>query len=369
MYYCSTIEKAISGKRITAVEALLLFKNASLGELGYIANSITQTKTQNNVSFIFNIHIEPSNICIYGCRFCAFSTSDPSTGWQLTIDEIIEKVSCLDENIQEVHIVGGSNENCDINYYTTLFQLIKKMKRNIHIKALTASEISFLSKLSGFTIKKTLEILKQSGLDSIPGGGAEIFNKSIRKKICPNKISGDKWLKIHETAHKLDIPSNATMLYGHFESVENRIEHLIKLRELQDKTMMFNCFVPLKFKIFKQELDEVQNYNSEITEETNIIEDLKMFAISRILLDNFKYIKTYLPAFGEETSLLSLSFGANDIEGILDPNTKIYASKNYNKNSVSNRDKIISFIKSAEKNPVQRDSGYGEVKRKKVKGM
>jgi aminodeoxyfutalosine synthase len=312
------VNSVLNGNRISIEEAHYLYETLSLSQIGIIADIVKQTQTGNTITYIQNIHIEPTNICVFDCKFCSFSTTHSNKGWSLSIEEILETVSKLHSGISEIHMVGGSNPNYDISFYNNLIRQIKSIKPDVHIKAFTASEIHYMAQLENITISDTLNSLKSSGLDSIPGGGAEILNDNIRNQICPKKINSKEWLHIHEQAHLIGIISTCTMLYGHIETLNDRLQHLGTLRTLQDTTNGFQAFIPLKFKRSNNVLSHIN--------ETNSIEDLKMFAISRIFLDNIKHIKAYWPAFGKNIAQMALRFGADDIDGTISDSTKIYST-------------------------------------------
>lgn len=350
-YLTEIQEKICNSSRISIEDANYLFNNASLSLLGILAKEIKLKKSSDKVYFVKNYHIEPTNICVFNCKFCSFSEIEKEKGWSKSAKEILTEVENLSEEINELHIVGGSNEEYNLEFYNKLLNQIKILKPNLHIKAFTASEIHFISELAGISIKETLESLKNSGLDSMPGGGAEIFNSSIRTQLCPTKINGEQWLNIHKTAHLLNISSNATMLYGHIESFRDRIEHMDKLRNLQDETKGFRAFIPLKFKNRNNSLSEIN--------ETNIIEDLKMFALSRIFLDNFDHLKVYWPAFGKNFAQLSLEFGVDDIDGTISNSTKIYSMAGAEEISPEMPvSEAIKIIKDCNLTPIERDSKY-----------
>ena len=242
--------KIAAGGRITAEEGLMLYTRAGLSLLAMLSGIVRRRQNRNFVFFNRNFHIEPTNKCIYNCRFCSYHkpAGDPES-WEYTHDEMLGMVRQFDDKeVTEVHIVGGVHPLYNIHYYGELVQKIKQYRPGLHIKAFSAIELDYMITKSGMTISEGLAELKKYGLDSIPGGGAEIFNKEIRKEICPEKASAERWLEIHETAHNLGIPSNATMLYGHIENYAHRIDHMTRLRELQDKTGGFNAFIPLKYK-------------------------------------------------------------------------------------------------------------------------
>lgn len=351
-------DKILKGTRISKEEGLVLYEKADLALLGVLANAIKEDKNADYVFYNKNLHIEPTNICIYNCNFCSYSKKVNTDGWELTETEILDKVkSALKTGITEVHIVGGVHPNYDLHYYGNIIKKIKEIAPLIHIKAFTAIELDYMIKKAGLSIVEGLLKLKEYGLNSIPGGGAEIFNEEVREKICGQKSTGEIWLKIHEAAHKLGIPSNATMLYGHIENYSHRIDHLAKLRELQDKTGLFNTFIPLKFK----------NKNNKLSyiEEVSLTEDLRNFAVSRIFLDNFDHLKAYWPMLGKETTQLALSFGVDDVDGTINDSTKIYSmagSKEEHPSMTSQE--MQEFISNVNRTPVERDSLYNIVEHK-----
>lgn len=346
-------QKVLSNQRITTDECLLLYEKAELGFVGILANFIRFGKNGNKVFFNKNIHIEPTNICIHNCTFCSYSRKKgDALCWEMSIDEMIDLLINIPENsITEVHIVGGVHPDRDLSFYCSLLSTIKSIRPKLYIKAFTAVEIEFMAKKGGFFISEVLQRLKASGLDAMPGGGAEIFDETLRAIICPSKTGSEKWLKIHENAHKIGIPTNATMLYGHIESFEHRIDHLNRLRKLQDKTKGFQAFIPLKYK--------KENNNLGIEQEVTWNEDLRNFAISRIFLDNFKNIKAYWPMLGKELSQMTLDYGVNDFDGTINDSTKIYSMAGAEETKPNlTEQQMIELIKNARKIPVERDSVY-----------
>ena len=301
-------EKILSGKRITEDEGLLLFEKAELGLLGSLANAVREKKHGDKTFFNRNFHIEPTNICIYNCKFCSYVRKQgDEDAWEYSLDEVLKITeSYKDKQVTEVHIVGGVHPRRDLHYYGDMISKIKQVIPGIHVKAFTAIELDFMIKKAKVSIKEGLQMLKEYGLDSIPGGGAEIFDPEIRKQVCFEKSTADMWLDIHKTAHQVGIPSNATILYGHIEEYKHRIDHMKRLRDLQDETGMFNTFIPLKFR--------KENNNLSHIGEVTTIEDLKNYAVSRIFLDNFDHIKAYWPMIGKDTTQLSLSFGVDDVD-------------------------------------------------------
>ena len=348
--------KIIRQERLTSEEGIELF-NFDIGILGIIASYLNKNKNQDKVFFNKNFHIEPTNICVYDCVFCSYHRKINQEGsWEYSMNDILKKAkSYKNSDITEVHIVGGVHPNRDLHYYGEMIQKIKEILPNIHVKAFTAVELDFMIKKAHMNLEEGLLKLKEYGLDSIPGGGAEIFEPEIRKQVCHEKLTAEQWLTIHETAHKIGLPSNATILYGHLENNQHRIEHLDKLRDLQDRTNGFNTFIPLKFKKANNPLSYVG--------EVNILEDLKMFAISRIYLDNFDHIKAYWPMLGKDVSQISLSFGVDDIDGTIDDSTKIYsmAGAKDQKPTITTKE-LIELIKTAGKKPVERDTVYNTIR-------
>lgn len=350
-------EKVISGTRINEEEGIYLFKYAELGVLGILANHIREKKNHNYTFFNKNFHFEPTNICIYNCKFCSYKRKINEAGaWEYSIEDLLEKLKSYDDKpLTEVHIVGGVHPHRDLHYYGEMIQRVKAHRPDIHIKAFTAIELDFMIRKAGMNLEDGLLKLKEYGLDSIPGGGAEIFNEKIREKVCYEKSSSELWLNIHETAHKLGIPSNATILYGHIEEYEDRIDHLERLRNLQDKTNGFNVFIPLKYKSENNLLSELG--------EVSTLEDLRNFAVSRIFLDNFPHIKAYWPMIGKDIAQLSLSFGVDDIDGTIDDSTKIYSmAGSEDKSPKLSSEQLVKIIKEAGRIPVERDTLYNKIK-------
>ena len=351
-------EKVYNNIRITDEEGLTLFEKGEIGFLGFLANHIREKKHGHHTYFNRNFHIEPTNICIYSCKFCSYVRKIGQEGaWEFSIDDILKTVtSYKGTGVTEVHIVGGVHPKRDLHYYGDMMQQIKQIIPEIHIKAFTAVELEFMIKKAGMSLSAGLKKLKEYGLDSIPGGGAEIFHPDIRKELCDEKASSEMWLEIHETAHNVGLPSNATILYGHVEDYSHRIHHMSKLRDLQDKTSGFNTYIPLKFK-------KENNSLSHIGEVTSI-EDLKNFAVSRIYLDNFPHLKAYWPMLGRHLTQLSLAFGVDDIDGTIDDSTKIYSMAGAeDKNPKMSTNDLVFLIKQAKRIPIERDTVYNVIKK------
>ncbi|MFO7575619.1 MAG: aminofutalosine synthase MqnE [Bacteroidales bacterium] len=354
--YISIAEKVINGRRIDATDGIKLFSGASLPLLGILATAVRTRINGMNTYFNHNFHIEPTNICVYNCRFCSYHKREgESDSWEYSIEQMLEMVRRFDDQpVTEVHIVGGVHPKYDLHYWGNLLAQIKKHRPELHIKAFSAVELEYMIEKADLTIEAGLNKLKEWGLNSIPGGGAEIFDEKLRKQICPEKTSSAKWLEIHETAHRVGIPSNATMLYGHIENFKHRIDHLNRLRELQDRTNGFNAFIPLKYR--------KANNSMSYLGETSIIDDLRNYAVSRIFLDNIPHIKSYWPMIGKEQTALSLSFGVDDIDGTIDDTTRIYSMAGSVEKPTMSRDEMTELVKGAGYKPVERDTLYNTVR-------
>ena len=354
-----TISAMIDQKlRISTDDANYLYNHGSLGFLGSLANRVREAKNGNKTFFNRNFHIEPTNVCIFTCNFCSYSRliKKREEGWEYTIEDMMNIVKSFDgKPVTEVHIVGGVLPQYDTAFYKEFFKQIKSHRPELHIKALTPVEFHYIFKKDKLTYLEGLTILKEAGLDSIPGGGAEIFHPEIRQKIAADKCTGDQWLELHRVWHNMGGRSNATMLYGHIESYEHRVDHLNQLRNLQDETGGFQTFIPLKFR----NQDNDMSYLDEVT----IIEDLRNYAISRIFLDNFDHIKAYWPMIGRDIAQMSLSFGVDDIDGTIDDTTKIYsmAGSEEQNPALSTKD-LVNLIKGVNREPIERDTLYQVVK-------
>ncbi|MGL5892025.1 MAG: aminofutalosine synthase MqnE [Bacteroidia bacterium] len=353
----SIAEKVIAGERITPAEGELLYTDADLGFVGSLANHIRQQRHGDYTYFNRNFHIEPTNICVYDCKFCSYSRllKQKEGAWELSAEQMLDMVRKYDgQPITEVHIVGGVHPKMGLDFFANLLRDIKNHRPDLHIKAFTAVELYYMFRKAKKTVEEGLQYLKEHGLDSLPGGGAEIFDEKVRAIISEDKCSSEEWLYIHEAAHKLGIPSNATMLYGHVESYANRIDHMERLRQLQDRTGGFNTFIPLKFR-------NKDNQMSHISE-VSVVEDLKNYAVSRIYLDNFAHVKAYWPMIGRTTTQLALSFGVNDIDGTIDDSTKIYTMAGSEEQSPKlTTAELVKLIKDVKRHPIERDTLYNVV--------
>ncbi len=351
-------QKVMNNQRLSFDDGITLYKEAELGYLSTLANIVRERKNKNFVFFNHNFHVEPTNVCVYSCSFCSYSRliKNKEQGWELSTDQILDIIKKYDNQaVTEVHITGGVVPKQDFNFYTELFQKIKAHRPNLHIKALTPVEFHYIFKKAKLTYKEGMQKMKEAGLDSMPGGGAEIFDKTIRDQIAGGKCTSEEWLELHETWHNLGGHSNATMLYGHIESFEHRIDHMERLRQLQDRTKGFNAFIPLKFRNKDNEMANVP--------EVSVIEDLRNYAISRLYLDNFDHIKAYWAMIGRSTAQLALNCGADDIDGTIDDTTKIYSmAGSEEQNPKLSTQELVKLIKDVGRIPVERDTLYNIVK-------
>jgi aminodeoxyfutalosine synthase len=352
------IEQAvIEGIRLNPEDGLYLYENAGLGYLSKLACLVKEKKSGRQVYFNRNFHIEPTNICIHSCRFCSYSRKVNQPGsWEMNLDDILQEVRKFkDLSATEVHIVGGVHPHRGLDYYEDMLRQIRELNPNLFIKAFTAVELDFMFRKSQVSFTEGLTRLKMAGLDSIPGGGAEIFDEELRAAICPDKTDSATWLSIHETAHRTGIPTNATMLYGHLEKYHHRIDHLNRLRDLQDRTSGFQVFIPLKYR--------KANNSLGVIGEVSTIEDLRNYAISRVFLDNFPHLKAYWPMIGKEIAGLSLSFGVDDLDGTIEDTTRIYSMAGAeDQNPAMTTEGLVSLIKNSGLEPIERDTLYNTLK-------
>jgi len=351
-------EKVNQQQRITDEEGIALFEKGGLPFVGALANFIRERLHGDTTYFNRNFHIEPTNVCVFSCKFCSYSQlyAHKEAGWELSIDQMMDIVKKYDgKPITEVHIVGGVHPKMNMEYFIELMQKIKNHRPDLHVKAFTAVELDYMFRKAKLSIEDGMKTLHAAGLDSLPGGGAEIFAPAIREQIAGDKVDAEGWLKIHETAHNLGMHSNATMLYGHIERYEHRIDHMSRLRALQDKTGGFNTFIPLKFRNHDNDMSHVP--------ESTITEDMRLYAIARIYLDNFPHLKAYWPMLGRENAQLSLSFGVNDIDGTIDDSTKIYSMAGSEEQTPTmSTEQLVTLIKQVNRHPVERDTLYNVIK-------
>jgi len=351
-------EKVQNSERLTEEEGVLLFEKADLGFVGALANYIQDKLHHGKVYFNRNFHIEPTNVCVFTCNFCSYSRlyKNRDEGWELSIAQMMDIVHKYDgQPVTEVHIVGGVHPKMNLEFFCELLTRIKEHRPDLHRKGFTAVELDYMFRKAKLTVEEGMQKLKDAGLQSMPGGGAEIFHPDVRNEICADKVDGDGWLKIHETAHNLGMHTNATMLYGHIETYAHRVDHMSRLRALQDKTGGFNCFIPLKFRNGDNDMSHIK--------ESTIIEDLRLYAIARIFMDNFKNLKAYWPMLGRQTAQLTLSFGVNDLDGTIDDTTKIYSMAGSEEQTPSlSTEQLCDIIQAVGKTPVERDTVYNELK-------
>ncbi|MCW3115932.1 MAG: mqnE [Chitinophagaceae bacterium] len=351
-------EKVKQRQRITDEEGLLLFEKGELPFLGALANFVREDLHGDKTYFNRNFHIEPTNVCVFTCNFCSYSRlyAHRDEGWELTMQQMLDLVKKYDDQpVTEVHIVGGVHPKMNLEFFAELLRKIKMHRPDLHIKGFTAVELDYMFRKGKMSVHDGMRYLHEAGLDSLPGGGAEIFHPEIRKQICADKVDGDGWLKIHETAHNLGMHSNATMLYGHIESYWHRIDHMNRLRALQDKTKGFNTFIPLKFRNKGNDMDHIP--------ESSVIEDMKMYAVARIYMDNFPHLKAYWPMLGRQSAQLTLSFGVNDLDGTIDDTTKIYSMAGSEEQTPSmSTAELVSLIQQVKRKPVERGTLYNEIK-------
>ena len=353
-------QKIESKIRILDKEALFLYENAPLQWLQKYAFQVKYNLHHNKVYYNRNIHFEPTNRCIYSCKFCSFYRNHNATeeegAWDYTLDDLDKILNRYDETqLTEIHITGGVHKTRGIDWAEQLIIFIKKKRPNLHVKAFTAVEIIWFCKVSNISLQEGLKRLKKVGLNSLPGGGAEIFDKDIRRKIAGAKAPTNRWLEVHRLAHSLGLFSNATMLYGHIENYKHRIDHMKKLRDLQDITGGFNAFIPLRYRNQNNKLSHLVEVNKE--------EDLRNYAISRLYFDNIKHIKAYWVMLNIDIALESLNYGVDDLDGTIDDSTKIYSMAGSIKNPTLNSQQISHMIIKNNGYPVERNSLYEVIKK------
>lgn len=350
------VRKVIDNQRITFDEGVFLFEHGDLAFVGALANFVRERKNGDFTYFNRNFHIEPTNLCVYDCKFCSYSRlikqRSDENAWAYSMDEMMDMVYKYDgKPVTEVHIVGGVLPQYDMPFYADFFSKIKAHRPELHVKALTPVEYHYIFKKAKVSYEEGMLKMKEAGLDSMPGGGAEIFHPEIREQIAADKCTAEQWLRIHEIWHELGMRSNATMLYGHIEEFRHRVDHLEQLRQLQDKTGGFQTFIPLKFR-------NQDNQMSHVAEST-AVEDLRNYAISRIYLDNFDHIKTYWPMIGRQIAQMSLAFGVDDLDGTIDDTTKIYSmAGSEEQHPTLTTQQLVDMIRKVGRRPIERDTLY-----------
>jgi len=350
-------QKILQNERISFEDGVALFEKSSLPYVGALANWKRNELHGDLTYFNRNFHIEPTNVCVFSCKFCSYSKlyAHKEEGWELTIDQMMDIVKSYDgKPVTEVHIVGGVHPKLTLAFFLDLMRAIKAHRPELHIKAFTPVELDYMFRKAKVSIQEGMRLAHEAGLDSLPGGGAEIFHPDIRTIICEDKVDANGWLEIHQTAHELGMHSNATLLYGHIEKYEHRIDHMERLRQLQDQTKGFNTFIPLKFRNKDNEMHDVA--------ESTMLEDLKMYAISRLYLDNFPHVKAYWPMLGRQVAQLTLSYGVNDIDGTIDDTTKIYSmAGSEEQNPAMTTLELVRLIKQAKRTPIERGTLYNVI--------
>ncbi len=352
-------EKVMAGDRLGFEDAVTLFRSNDLLAIGYLANSVRQKLYGKLTYFNVNRHINPTNVCVASCRLCAFGRKPDAPGaYTMALEEAFRIAGeNWTEAVTEFHIVGGLHPDLPFQYYVDLIRGLRERFPTVHLKAFTAVEIAYYSHISKLSIREILGNLKEAGLGSLPGGGAEIFAPAVRRVICDHKIGAYTWLKVHRTAHELGLHSNATMLYGHIESAEDRVDHMLQLRNLQDETHGFQTFIPLAFHPANTELGKLVPHR-----ETTGFTDLKNVAISRLVLDNFPHIKAYWIMMTPRVAQVALRFGADDIDGTV-VEEKIYHDAGATTPQAMTRQQLIRLIRETGLEPFERDTLYRPVTR------
>ncbi len=349
-------EKVLAGERLGREDLILLYRSHDILTIGRLANVVRERKNGNRAYFVVNRHINPTNICVNRCKFCAFSR-DPGDrdAYVLSLREVRRRAEeAAAAGVTEVHIVGGLHPDLPFEYYLDVLRAVREVLPDVHLQAYTAVEIAYFADISGLSVEQTLEKLREAGMGSIPGGGAEVFSPRVRKLVCPKKISGERWLEVMRTAHRMGIRSNATMLYGHVETIEERVDHLLALRALQDETGGFMAYIPLAF--------HPQHTALAHLAPTTGFDDLKALAVGRLALDNFDHIKAFWIMLGLKAAQVSLWFGADDLDGTVVEEHITHAAGAQTPQGVA-RDELVRLIEEAGREPVERDTLYNVVSR------
>ncbi|MBN2290892.1 MAG: aminofutalosine synthase MqnE [Pirellulales bacterium] len=354
-------QKVEAGRRLSPEDGLWLYRpEVDLHAVGELADIVRQRKNGNRAYYNVNSHLNPTNVCIYRCGLCAFSCDPGDSGAYVMTDDEIVALGCkaADEGCTELHIVGGLHPDKTFDWYRSIIQMLHKSCAGLHLKAFTAAEIARFSELSGLSIRAVLETLIDDGLNSLPGGGAEIFSPNVREQICPLKVDAETWLEVHRTAHSLGLRSNATMLYGHVETLEDRIDHIVRLRELQDETAGFQAFIPLAF----HPRDTALAAGHPHIEKSTGIENLRTVAVSRLMLDNFDHIKAYWISLGVGIAQAALAYGADDLDGTVGQE-EIHHTAGSTSPEILTIETLRHLIEETGREPVERDTLYRPVKR------
>ena len=350
------LESIRSGERLSAEDALTLWQEAPLWRLAEVAVEKKRAISGDKVFYNKNFHLEPTNTCVFNCKFCSFRRPKGSPeAWDMSMEEVEQMVRSYEgKGVTEVHIVGGVHPEHGIEYYCDMIRRVKAILPQVAVKAFTAIELAYMIRKAGLTTEQGLQQLIDAGMEAIPGGGAEIFDEEIRQQICPEKGSTKEWFEVHRTAHELGIKTNATMLYGHIESINHRIDHLMRLRKLQDATGGLNAFIPLKYRNFGNPMSEIG--------EVPLTDDLRTLAMSRLILDNVPHIKAYWVMYGKQTTEMALKFGADDVDGTIDDSTKIYSMAGAeDKRPAMSVEEMQQMVARAGFVAVERDTHYNEI--------
>ena len=348
--------RVAAGERLNEEQALVLWREAPLWRLAELAVARKREVSGDKVFYNKNFHVEPTNVCVFNCKFCSFRRPKGSPeAWDMSMEQVEELVRSFEgSGVTEVHIVGGVHPEHDIYYYCDMIRRVRAILPDVAVKAFTAIELSYMIRKAGLSVEEGLKLLIDAGMVAIPGGGAEIFDEKIRAEICPDKGSTAEWFEVHEAAHRLGIKTNATILYGHIEGLEHRVDHLMRLRNLQDKTGGFNAFIPLKYRNFGNSMSAIG--------EVPIVDDLRTLAMSRLILDNLPHIKAYWVMYGKQTTEMAFAFGADDIDGTIDDSTKIYSMAGADdarpRMSVAEMQEMVA---RAGFRAVERDTHYNEI--------
>lgn len=345
-----------AGARLTVEDALVLWQDAPLWRLAEVAVEKKRSISGDKVFYNKNFHIEPTNVCLFNCKFCSYRRPRGSAeAWDYSIEDMEQMVrSYIGKGATEMHIVGGVHPDHTIEFYCELIRRVKAILPEAAVKAYTAIELSYMIRKAGLSVREGLQMLIDAGMEAIPGGGAEIFDEEIRQQICPDKGSTAEWFEVHSTAHELGLKTNATMLYGHIESVEHRIDHLLRLRELQDRTGGFNAFIPLKYRNYGNSMSSIG--------EVSITDDLRTLAMSRLILDNVPHIKAYWVMYGKQTTEMALHFGADDVDGTIEDSTKIYSMAGADdQRPTMSVEEMHVMVERAGFRAVERDTHYNEI--------
>jgi aminodeoxyfutalosine synthase len=351
-------EKIHAGERLSFDDGVALFHSSDLLRIGRLANKKRRERWQDRAYFVVNRHLNPTNVCFSGCRFCAFAKVVGEKGaWTFTPEEAVERATQTMEDwsdeVTELHIVSGLHPDLPFEYYEGLLVALRARFPKIHLKAYTAVELNWFSEISGLDVKEVLERLRTAGLDSLPGGGAEIFADRVRDELCANKIYGDRWLEIHETAHEMGLTSTATMLYGHVETLEERVDHMVRLRESQDISGGYSAFIPLSFHPKDTPMDDLPGPSG--------YDALRTLAISRLMLDNIPHIKVYWVMSGLDVAQIALHYGADDVDGTVIDETITWAAGKDTRRGITQGD-LVRLIKETGFRPIQRDTLYKELR-------